>query len=127
MSAVGTLRRPTQIAGFVRKEAIDIGHQPRLVLMLVLGPFLILLAFGLGYRQSPDPYRTLFVTPAGSPFADRMESYAGELGRFVRYDGTTTDGAAAGARLDRGDVDVVVESPADPLGTILPGKQATIP
>jgi ABC-2 type transport system permease protein len=126
MSAVGTLRGPTQIAGFLRKEAIDIGHQPRLVLMLVLGPFLILLAFGLGYRQSPDPYRTLFVTPVGSPFADRVESYAGELGRFVRYDGTTTDGVAARARLDRGDVDVVVEFPADPLGTILTGKQATI-
>jgi ABC-2 type transport system permease protein len=126
VSAVGALRRPSQVLGFLRKETMDIGHQPRLVLMLVLGPFLILLAFGLGYRQSPDPYRTLFVTPAGSPFADRVESYAGELGRFVRYDGTTTDDAAARARLDRGDVDVVVEFPADPLATVLAGKQAPI-
>jgi ABC-2 type transport system permease protein len=126
VSEVGALRAPSQVAGFLRKEATDIGHQPRLVLMLVLGPFLILLAFGLGYRQSPDPYRTLFVTPAGSPFADRVESYAGELGRFVRYDGTTTDDAAARARLDRGDVDVVVEFPADPLATVLAGKQAPI-
>jgi ABC-2 type transport system permease protein len=126
VSAVGALRRPSQVAGFLRKEATDIGHQPRLVLMLVLGPFLILLAFGLGYRESPDPYRTLFVTPPGSPFADRVESYAGELGRFVQYDGTTTDDAAARARLDRGDVDVVVEFPADPLATVLAGKQAPI-
>jgi ABC-2 type transport system permease protein len=126
VSAVGTLRRPAQVAGFLRKETIDIGHQPRLVLMLVLGPFLILLAFGLGYRQSPDPYRTLFVTPADSPFTDRVETYANDLGRFVRYAGTTTDDAAARARLDKGDVDVVVEFPADPLGTILSGKQAPI-
>jgi ABC-2 type transport system permease protein len=126
VSAVGALRRPTQITGFLRKEAIDIGHQPRLVLMLVLGPFLILLAFGLGYRQSPDPYRTLFVTPPGSPFADRVEGYASELGRFVRYDGTTSDAAAARARLDRGDVDVVVEFPADPLATVLSGQRAPI-
>ena len=90
--------------------------------MLVLGPFLILLAFGLGYRQSPDPYRTLFVTPPGSPFADEVEGYAGDLGRFVHYDGTTSDDAAARARLDRGDVDVVVEFPADPLGTVLSGQ-----
>jgi ABC-2 type transport system permease protein len=126
VSTVGTLRRPTQIAGFLRKEAIDIGHQPRLVLMLVLGPFLILLAFGLGYRQSPDPYRTLFVTPQGSPFADKVQGYAGDLGRFVNYAGTTTDDADARARLNRGDVDVVVEFPTDPLGTVLSGKQAPI-
>jgi len=126
VSAIGVVRRPTQIAGFLRKEMIDIGRQPRLVLMLVLGPFLILLAFGLGYRQSPDPYRTLFVTPAGSPIAERVEGYAAELGQFVRYEGTTDDAAAARARLDRGDVDVVVQFPADPLATVLAGQRAPI-
>ncbi len=126
MSAVAAPRRPTQVAGFVRKETMDVGRQPRLVLMLVLGPFLILLAFGLGYRRSPDPYRTVFVTPPGSPFADRVESFATELGQFVRYEGVTPDAAAARARLEAGDVDVVVEFPADPLATVLSGQRAPI-
>ena len=126
MSAVGALRRPTQVGGFLRKESMDVARQPRLVFMLVLGPFLILLAFGLGYRRAPDPFRTVFVTPVGSPFADRVESYATELGQFVRYEGTTSDAGAARARLDRGDVDVVVEFPSDPLATILAGQRAPI-
>ena len=121
-----TLRRGRQTVGFFRKESIDIGRQPRLILMLVLGPFLILVAFGLGYKSSPDPYRTLFVIPPGSPFAGRVETYAADLGHYVQYVGSTTDVNAAEARLRKGDVDVVVAFPADPLGTVLSGKQAPI-
>jgi ABC-2 type transport system permease protein len=126
VTAAGTLRRSSQTLGFLRKETVDVGRQPRLVLMLVVGPFLILLAFGLGYRRSPDPYRTLFVTPPGAPFASRVEGYAQELGKYVRFVGTTEDAAAAESRLRRGDVDVVVEFPADPLGTVLSGHQAPV-
>ena len=127
MSAeTATLRRSAQTFGFLRKEAIDVGRQPRLILMLVIGPFLILLAFGLGYKRSPDPYRTLFVTPAGTPFASRVQGYAHDLGKYVKYAGTTENAAAAESRLRRGDVDVVVEFPADPLGTVLSGHQAPV-
>jgi ABC-2 type transport system permease protein len=125
-AAAGTLRRSSQTLGFLGKETIDVGRQPRLVLMLVVGPFLILLAFGLGYRRSPDPYRTLFVTPPGTPFASRVQGYAQELGKYVRFAGTTEDATAAESRLRRGDVDVVVEFPADPLGTVLSGHQAPV-
>jgi ABC-2 type transport system permease protein len=121
-----TLRRGRQTVGFFRKESIDIGRQPRLILMLVLGPFLVLLAFGLGYKRSPDPYRTLFVVPAGSPFAGQVDTYAADLGRYVRLAGTTDDANAAEASLRKGHVDIVVVFPADPLGTIVSGRQAPI-
>lgn len=42
-----------RIFSFVSKEIRTILHQPRLVFSLILGPFLILLIFGLGYRDSP--------------------------------------------------------------------------
>ena len=41
------LRRLLQAAAFTRKEAVDILRQPRLLLTLVLGPFLIMAVFGL--------------------------------------------------------------------------------
>jgi ABC-2 type transport system permease protein len=115
-----------QAAAFTRKEVVDVARQPRLLLVLVLGPFLILLAFGLGYREEPPPYRTMFVAPEGSPFLDQVDRYAEDLGRFVDYRGASTDRAAALRALREGDVDVVVEFPEDPLGTVLAGDRATI-
>ena len=125
-AAIGRTRKPSQTLGFAKKELEDIIRQPRLLLMLVLGPFLVLLAFGLGYKRNPDPYKTLFVIPAGSPIAAQVDKYASDLGRYVRYEGSTQDAAAARARLDRGDIDVVVEFPGDPLTTVLKGQQAPI-
>jgi ABC-2 type transport system permease protein len=123
---MNVLRRPMQAAAFMRKEVVDVSRQPRLLLVLVLGPFLILLAFGLGYRQEPPPYRTMFVAPEGSPFLDQVDRYAEDLGRFVDYRGAGTDRAAAVQALQEGDIDVVVEFPDDPLGTVLAGDRATI-
>ena len=39
----------------------------RLILTLVLGPFLILLLFGIGYRNQARDLRTLFVVANGKP------------------------------------------------------------
>jgi ABC-2 type transport system permease protein len=115
-----------RVAAFARKEAVDVLHQPRLLLTLVAGPFLILLLFGLGYRDTSPPMRTLFVVPDGSPFAERVEQYSDQLGPAVRYEGTTTDADAAHRRLLDGDVDLVVGFPDDPLKTVLGGRQAPI-
>jgi ABC-2 type transport system permease protein len=115
-----------QSAAFMRKEVIDVSRQPRLLLVLVIGPFLILLAFGLGYREEPTAYRTMFVAPEGSPFLGQVERYAEQLEQFVDYRGVSTDRSEAMEDLRDGDVDVVVEFPDDPLGTVLDGEQATI-
>ena len=73
-------RRVLQIAAFVRKEALEIIRQPRLLLTLVFGPFLIMAVFGLGYRDTPDPMRTIFVAPKGSPLLDQAQTYAKDAG-----------------------------------------------
>jgi ABC-2 type transport system permease protein len=119
-------RRSMQTFAFVRKEAVDVVHQPRLLLTLVLGPFLILLAFGLGYNQETKPYRTLFVVPADSPLRADIERDADRLGSYVRFEGITADEADARDRLRHGHVDVVVVFPADPLADVLAGRRATV-
>jgi len=50
-------------SSFLIMEIVEILRQPRLVLTLVLGPFLILLLFGIGYRNEARPLRTMFVVP----------------------------------------------------------------
>jgi ABC-2 type transport system permease protein len=119
-------RRPLQIATFMRKETVDVLRQPRLLLTLVIGPFLIMAAFGIGYRDTPQVMRTLFVAPAGSPFLDRVETYADDLGSYVEYAGVTTDSTDARRQLVRGDVDLVVSFPDDPLSEVLSGERAAI-
>jgi ABC-2 type transport system permease protein len=119
-------RRSVQTFAFVRKEAVDVVHQPRLLLTLVLGPFLILLAFGLGYDQQTKPYRTLFVIPADSPLRADIEKDAQQFGSYVRFEGVTSDEAGARDRLRHGQLDVVVVFPADPLADVLAGRQATV-
>ena len=39
-----------RLLAFFSKEINEVRRQPRLVLSLILGPFLILLLFGVGYR-----------------------------------------------------------------------------
>lgn len=119
-------RRLMQIGTFVRKETAEVLSQPRLLLTLVIGPFIILLAFGIGYNETPDPMRTLFVAPEGSPFLEQIDAYADDLGSAVDYRGTSTDFADAKRRLTNDEVDLVVAFPDEPLETILGGDQATI-
>ncbi len=120
------MRRVLQIAAFVRKETTDVAHQPRLLATLVIAPFLILLAFGLGYRKTASPYHAWFVAPDGSVFLDRVLADADQLGRYITISGTGTDSATARRLLAQGKVDVVVEFPDKPLETILGGHQAPI-
>ncbi len=120
------LRGVLQVSAFFRKDALDIVRQPRLLLTLVLGPFLILLAFGLGYRDRTEPFRAWFVTQPGGPLMERLERDSGEIGRYMSIAGTGTDEADAVHRLRDGDVDVVVVLPADPDATIRDGRQAEV-
>ena len=119
-------RRPLQVAAFVRKESVDIVRQPRLLLTLVFGPFLIMAVFGIGYRDNPEPMRTVFVAPEGSPLLDQAEAYADDAEAFVAFAGVTSDPDAARKRLVDGDIDLVVSFPDDPLSSVLDGDQASI-
>lgn len=120
------LRRPLQVATFLRKEAVDVLRQPRLLLTMVIGPFLIMAAFGLGYRDTPERMRTLFVAPEGSPLLDQVESYADDIGSYVDYEGVTTDATMARNRLLDGEVDLLVMFPDRPLDTVLDGDRAAV-
>jgi ABC-2 type transport system permease protein len=115
-----------QITAFIRKESLEIIRQPRLLLTLVFGPFLIMAVFGLGYRDTPDPMRTVFVGPKGSPLLERAKTYAKNAGPFITFVGVTNNPTEARQRLIGGDIDLIVAFPDDPLATVLDGEQASI-
>jgi len=122
-----SLRRSTlQALTFMRKEVADALRQPRLLLTLVLGPFLIMAAFGLGYRDEPRRMKTVFVVADGNPLKGQLDKYTKDIEQFVEVVGTTSDDAEARRQLRDGDVDVVVEFPETPLDDIGGGEQSKI-
>ncbi|RME78800.1 MAG: hypothetical protein D6784_01910, partial [Chloroflexi bacterium] len=69
-----------RISAFLFKEILEIIRQPLLIITLVLGPFLILLFFGIGFRNEARALRTLFVVDPNSGMAQAIEQYANSLG-----------------------------------------------
>ena len=120
------IRRMLQVGTFLRKEAVDVLRQPRLLLTLVIGPFLIMAAFGLGYRDEPAKLRTVFVAPEGSPIIPKVEGYADEIDNFVEFAGVTTDLNEANEMLLDDDIDLIVSFPDAPLDAVLAGNRAQV-
>ncbi len=123
---VGRTRPLVQTAGFVRKEIVDILRQPRLLLVLVAGPFLVLLMFAVGYDQQQAVLRTAFVGPEDGIYVDSMERFSDELEYYITNEGYGSDLASAERRLERGEVDVVVVLPEGPGQSVLQGEQAVV-
>jgi ABC-2 type transport system permease protein len=107
-----------RIFAFVRKEIVNVIRQPRLVLTLVLGPFLILFIFGIGFRNEPQALRTLFAVEQDSPLRPYVEEYATTLGPQLVYAGMTEDLNAALRLLRNQEVDNVVHIPPDAAESI---------
>lgn len=114
----------TRIAAFARKELVDVVRQPRLVLTLILGPFLILALFGVGYQQSSDPLATIFVTTGAGEFAAEIEARADEFDDDIEIVGTVATREEAVDALRNGSADIAVIVPDQPVDGIRNGERA---
>lgn len=122
---------PIRTAGFIRsmafvkKELVTVWRQPRLMATLVLGPFLILLLFGLGYRETPEPFETLFVVGEDeTAISADLEQLDEAFGGGIEPVGTSDDPEEATRRLSDGEVDLVVVAPEDPIESFSRGEHA---
>lgn len=107
------MRSLIRTSAFFRKEIFEILRQPRLLITLVLGPFIILLLFGIGYRTTQQPLRTLFVANQGSEIESRIVQYAPQFKDAFAFMGVVSDQEQAMNRLRNREVDLVVVSPQD--------------
>lgn len=114
-----------RISAFARKEIVSIIRQPRLVAILILGPFLILLIFGLGYTNQERTLRTVIVVPPDSTIEEKITEFADRL-RGIYLEGFSESEDEALSRLDDREIDLVVVTPADPFADVLAGNHATL-
>ncbi|MGA9532623.1 MAG: ABC transporter permease [Anaerolineales bacterium] len=111
-------------SAFLRKEWSENLRQPRLLFGLVIGPFLILLLVGIGFRNQAESFRTLFVINGDGPLTTQVRQLSDSVSPQIDHVGTTNNLESGLVRLQRADVDLVIEFPNDPGGKIESGQQA---
>lgn len=115
-----------RLISFPSKEIWEVLRQPRLVLTLILGPFLILLLFGVGYTGARPQVKVLMVVPEGAAVRDQIASMAGAYGGPIKVVEITSDAAAGQQKLANKEVDVLAQFPADAYAEFRSGHPITL-
>jgi ABC-2 type transport system permease protein len=110
---MGLLKSLTRLLAQVRKELIQVRRRPATFFSLVLGPFLVMALFGVGYTGVRQPMQTAIVLPASVMLPREAAFYEEISGPGLDVVNVTEDLAWARSELVKGGLDVVVSVPAD--------------
>jgi ABC-2 type transport system permease protein len=122
----GIAKAVTRVVAQVRKELIQVRRRPGAFFSLVLGPFLIMALFGLGFTGVRKPLDVALVVPADSSLPTSPSELQSVLGPAVNLVSVSSDPAAAQAQLAGQELDAVVTIPANVEQTFRAGQQAEI-
>lgn len=120
------VRGVVRTTSFVGKELTEVRRQPRLLLSLVLGPFLILFLFGVGYAANPRDIRTVVVLPSNSPLANNADQYRDAFAKPFVLDSVTQNADQARQRLANREIEAVIYFPPNAYETVLGGQRAVL-
>ena len=114
------------IFSFFFKEVNEILRQPRLVLSLIMGPFLVLLLFGLSYGGGVPEFRVAVVVPPNSLTPAQVEQLKQSVSANFTLVSTDWDETTAMDKLRRGEVDLVEVMPQNVESNLAAGKQSAV-
>jgi ABC-2 type transport system permease protein len=123
---IGPFKSAVRIFAQVRKELIQVRRRPGAFFSLVLGPFLIMAVFGLGYTGNRRPLDTVIVIPLDLALPHEVGYYQELAGPTLNIIAVVDDPAAAHARLVARQLDLLVIAPADAEQRFRAGQQAQI-
>ncbi|MGH2444998.1 MAG: ABC transporter permease [Candidatus Limnocylindria bacterium] len=115
-----------RMASFTGKELREVVRRPGVMASLIIGPFLIMFLFGLGYSGYRAPFDTEIVIPAGVNLPREPDYYADLAPGRLNILGVGEDAAAAEARLRAGEIDLLVVAPESAPEELRAGRQTTI-
>ena len=115
-----------RIAAFTTKELREIIRRPGALLSLILGPFLVMALFGLGYSGYRAPFATEIVVPADSDFSRSVEDYEDLAPGRLDVTQVSEDREGAEQRLREGAIDLLVVAPQNAVAELREGRQTTI-
>jgi ABC-2 type transport system permease protein len=123
---VGFFKSMTRISAQVRKELIQVRRRPGAFFSLVLGPFLIMALFGLGYTGIRKPLSVILVAPPDMLLPSDPTELQNIVGPAIDIVAVSPDHEAALSQLRDQQIDAVVTIPANLAATFKSGKQAEI-
>ena len=124
---MGSLWRSlVRITSFSGKELRETLRRPGMLIALVLGPFLIMLLFGLGYTGQRRPFATEVVIPAESSLPRDPAFYQDLAPGRIQVVSVTDDRAAALDSLEKLETDLVVVAPENAAEQLRHGEQTEI-
>ena len=113
-----------RISSFMGKELTEIFRQPKLILTLVLGPFLIMFLFGLASPSQGRTLRTTFVVTDPNSFQEEIDTFTKSFSSLLVSYVIESDKELALAKLANDQTDMVIIVPDVPLETIQENQQA---
>jgi ABC-2 type transport system permease protein len=123
---LGPLKSWTRTTSFVGKEVIEVVRRPGALFSLILGPFLIMGVFGLGYSGQYRPLETVIVV-AGNPNLPRDPAFYQQFGGpSVHIAGVSEDVDAAREQLRHQQIDLLVIAPQNVEQAFLQGQQSSV-
>jgi ABC-2 type transport system permease protein len=122
----GIAQSAVRMGSFTGKELREVMRRPGVLMSLILGPFLIMFIFGLGYSGYRDPFVTEVVLPADSQLPRDPEYYAGLAPGRLDVRGVSDDLEGAEQRLRDRETDLVIVAPENPGSELRAGRQTTI-
>lgn len=123
---MGLMKTITRTMAFLAKEIKETIRRPGALFSLVLGPFLIMALFGLGYTGVRRPLDTVVVIPPEANLPREMGFYQELGGTAVNIVDVSSDIEGTRQRLAQQRIDLMVVAPPDLEGEFRGGRQSNI-
>lgn len=117
---------PVRLLAFLGKEIIETVRRPGALFSLVIGPFLIMAIFGLGYDGYRNPLLTVVVAPPETGLPQDPAEYRDVAGDALLVTEVTADRQAAETKLANQEISVVIIAPGDAEEQFRAGEQSVI-
>ena len=115
----------TTIVAFMGKELIEVVRRPGALVSLVIGPFVIMVLFGLGFVGFGPDRRAVLVVPPDAALPADVADYA-DSATGIQVVDVVADVATAEARLKAREIDLVVVAPVDLAARVAAGEQPVV-
>jgi ABC-2 type transport system permease protein len=116
----------TRILAFLGKELVEVARRPGALMSLILGPFLIMAIFGIGYSGFKRPLNTIVVVPSSTGLPTDPAYYENIAGAGIKVVQVAETDSGVDQQLHDGAIDLAVIAPPDTQEKLQAGQQSVI-